>query len=126
MLVSSSRRVRDLSQPNQRRTHRATELFGSAEPMRSDIYILRPCHGGATAPAATIPLARSMTTKHSGGQWQQLHIHEQRALNSDNWSEGTGAVGAQGIQERRCGPSRVLLLHHVSRRRHHSFGTETL
>ena len=23
-------------------------FFGSAEPMRSDIYILRPCHGSAT------------------------------------------------------------------------------
>ena len=41
-------------------------FFGSDEPMRSDIYILRPCHGAPTVHEATTRSARSTTTKPSG------------------------------------------------------------
>ena len=62
--------------------------------MRSDIYILRPCHGSANSSRSNDPYGKSMTTKRSlRRQRQQLHVHQQRTRNSDNWSEALEALG---------------------------------
>ena len=68
-------------------------FFGSAEPMRSDIYILRPAHGSANSARSNYPFAE---VNDNQAQWYGVNGNTytstgNQPANSDNWSEGTGS-----------------------------------
>ena len=67
-------------------------FFGSSEPMRSDIYILRPAHGSANSARSNYPFAE---VNDNQAQWYGVNGNSytstgSQPANSDNWSEGTG------------------------------------
>ena len=69
-------------------------FFGSAEPMRSDIYILRPCHGSANSARSNYPFAE---VNDNQAQWYGVNGNSYTSTsneptNSANWSEGTGST----------------------------------
>ena len=69
-------------------------FFGSAEPMRSDIYILRPAHGSANSARSNYPYAE---INDSQAQWYGVISNNYTSTgnqpsNSDNWSEGSGST----------------------------------
>ena len=69
-------------------------FFGSAEPMRSDIYILRPCHGSANSSRSNDPYGE---VNDNQAQWYGVNGNSytstsNQPANSDNWSEGTGSM----------------------------------
>ena len=69
-------------------------FFGSAEPMRSDIYILRPCHGSANSSRSNDPFGE---VNDNQAQWYGVNGNNYTSTsnepsNSDNWSEGTGST----------------------------------
>ena len=69
-------------------------FFGSDEPMRSDIYILRPCHGSANSSRSNDPFGE---VNDNQAQWYGVNGNTYTSTgnepaNSDNWSEGTGSL----------------------------------
>jgi len=69
-------------------------FFGSAEPMRSDIYILRPCHGSANSSRSNDPYGE---VNDNQAQWYGVNGNSYTSTsnepaNSDDWSEGTGSM----------------------------------
>ena len=69
-------------------------FFGSAEPMKSDIYILRPAHGSANSARSNSPFAE---IPDSQAQWYGVvgntyTSQGNQPANSDNWSEGSGGT----------------------------------
>ena len=69
-------------------------FFGSSEPMRSDIYILRPCHGNANSSRSNKPFGE---VNDSQAQWYGVNGNSytsqgNQPSNSANWSEGTGTL----------------------------------
>ena len=69
-------------------------FFGSSEPMRSDIYILRPCHGSANSSRSNDPFGE---VNDNQAQWYGVNGNSYTSTsnqpsNSDNWSEGTGSL----------------------------------
>ena len=67
-------------------------FFGSAEPMKSDIYILRPCHGSANSARSNNPYAE---VTDSQAQWYGVVGNTYTSqgntpANSEDWSEGSG------------------------------------
>ena len=69
-------------------------FFGSAEPMRSDIYILRPAHGSANSARSNSPFAE---VNDNQAQWYGVNGNSYTSTgnepaNSDNWSEGSGST----------------------------------
>ena len=68
-------------------------FFGSSEPMRSDIYILRPAHGSANSARSNYPFAE---VNDNQAQWYGVNGNTYTSTgnqpsNSENWSEGTGS-----------------------------------
>ena len=68
--------------------------FGSAEPMRSDIYILRPCHGNANSSRSNDPFGE---VNDSQAQWYGVNGNTYTSTSnqpsgSSNWSEGSGST----------------------------------
>jgi hypothetical protein len=68
-------------------------FFGSSEPMRSDIYILRPAHGSANSARSNYPFAQ---VNDNQAQWYGVNGNTYTSTgsqpsNSDNWSEGSGS-----------------------------------
>ena len=68
-------------------------FFGSSEPMRSDIYILRPAHGSANSARSNDPYAE---VNDNQAQWYGVNGNTYSSTgsqpsNSDNWSEGSGS-----------------------------------
>ena len=68
-------------------------FFGSSEPMRSDIYILRPAHGSANSARSNSPFAE---VNDNQAQWYGVNGNSytstgNQPANSDNWSEGSGS-----------------------------------
>lgn len=68
-------------------------FFGSSEPMRSDIYILRPAHGSANSARSNYPFAE---VNDNQAQWYGVNGNTYTSTgsqpsNSDNWSEGSGS-----------------------------------
>lgn len=66
-------------------------FFGGSEPMRSDIYILRPCHGSANSARGNDPYSE---INDSQAQWYGVNGNSYTSTsnepaNSDNWSEGS-------------------------------------
>ncbi len=66
-------------------------FFGGSEPMRSDIYILRPCHGSANSARGNDPYNE---ISDSQAQWYGVNGNSYTSTsnepaNSDNWSEGS-------------------------------------
>lgn len=69
-------------------------FFGADEPMRSDIYILRPCHGNANSSRSNDPFGE---VNDNQAQWYGVNGNSYSSTsnepaNSDNWSEGTGSL----------------------------------
>jgi hypothetical protein len=69
-------------------------FFGSAEPMKSDIYILRPAHGSANSARSNDPYGE---VNDNSAQWYGVVGNTYTSTgnepaNSDNWSEGSGGV----------------------------------
>jgi len=69
-------------------------FFGSSEPMRSDIYILRPCHGNANSSRSNDPFGE---VNDNQAQWYGVNGNSytstgNQPANSDNWSEGSGSL----------------------------------
>ena len=69
-------------------------FFGSSEPMRSDIYILRPCHGNANSSRSNDPFGE---VDDNQAQWYGVNGNSytstgNQPANSDNWSEGSGSL----------------------------------
>ena len=69
-------------------------FFGSSEPMRSDIYILRPAHGSANSARSNDPYAE---VNDNQAQWYGVNGNTYSSTgsqpsNSDNWSEGSGSL----------------------------------
>ena len=69
-------------------------FFESDEPMRSDIYILRPCHGSANSSRSNDPFGE---VNDNQAQWYGVNGNTYTSTgnepaNSDNWSEGTGSL----------------------------------
>ena len=69
-------------------------FFGSAEPMRSDIYILRPCHGNANSSRSNDPFGE---VNDSQAQWYGVNGNTYTSTSnqpsgSNNWSEGSGST----------------------------------
>ena len=67
-------------------------FFGSAEPMKSDIYILRPAHGSANSARSNKPYAE---VNDNSAQWYGVVGNTYTSTgtepaSSDNWSEGSG------------------------------------
>ena len=71
-------------------------FFGSSEPMRSDIYILRPCHGNANSSRSNDPFGE---VNDNQAQWYGVNGNNytstgNQPANSDNWSEGSSGFGS--------------------------------
>ena len=69
-------------------------FFGSSEPMKSDIYILRPCHGNANSSRSNNPFGE---VNDNQAQWYGVNGNNYASQGnepsgSDNWSESSGGV----------------------------------
>ena len=69
-------------------------FFGSSEPMRSDIYILKPCHGSANSARSNIPFGE---VNDSQAQWYGVVANTYTTqgdlpTNSEDWSEKSGGI----------------------------------
>jgi hypothetical protein len=69
-------------------------FFGSSEPMKSDIYILKPCHGNANSARSNYPYGE---VSDSQAQWYGVvnNIYTSQSnmpSNADEWSERSGNV----------------------------------
>ena len=69
-------------------------FFGSSEPMKSDIYILKPCHGNANSSRSNYPYGE---VSDSQAQWYGVENNTYTSQsnmpsNADEWSERSGNV----------------------------------
>ena len=69
-------------------------FFGSSEPMKSDIYILKPCHGNANSARSNYPYGE---VSDSQAQWYGVvnntyTSQSNMPSNADEWSERSGSV----------------------------------
>tara|TARA_B100000780_G_scaffold242669_1_gene185571 strand:- start:7201 stop:8646 length:1446 start_codon:yes stop_codon:yes gene_type:complete len=69
-------------------------FFGSSEPMKSDVHILKPCHGSANSARSNKPYGE---VNDSQAQWygsigNSYTSQSNMPSNSDDWSESSGGV----------------------------------